>query len=733
MLKGREGVMTGIWVSAVFMLMSDGVDVSLIVRGRTEGVGLPAAVVWRCLAGTEIISSAKVETDSDGGAELSLPADPSGCSVWAAAPGFGLGKADVGVSQPKREVRLELGPEAGIRLRAAEEMDKSPVRQGLKWRFLWQSGDEGPEVELPSELLHCEVDEFGNWTILGLPTDPLGRFSMELGGRMWATERIPGVVLDRPGVRDLGVLFLARRVSLCGQVMGLEEGEIGAVQFRSSHGTLVRRPTSPDGGFCLDGVPAGRPVKLWAVASGPRESAVTEVVPPAGSVVLTVPAARFLRGAVRDASSGQPVTAFEITLRPRDALEGGVSATFFHRSKVENEAGTFSLHLPADPVPTLLPLILVVAAPGRPEVRIDFADLPWEEEVFVEVREFRTLEGRVERVSDGVPLPGARVSVQCGPEAVKTSAVTRADGSFLLTAVSPEECALATSYPGYVTDRLAVADGDGPMDVGTIRLVPGLRLGGEVRSAGDHRPLPGVRVTATADWDRTWVTESDAKGRFVFRELPGARFHVMAEKEGFRQSGMEVDLRTDGHAEIALSMQGGVLLEGVVHGLPGGGDSAVLHFFGEAGEILETSTGHGGRFSVSGAPTGPVRFAVRHHTLRDLCVGAFVVAAGAHSWREEIDCESRGFIVDGVLMGAGGLPEGGAILSLLPKSGVGRSATAQTDGSGRFEFRDVVQGSYQVVVVVPGVQRMILWQGELLRRSSLLLSNPGSGDEPPRS
>lgn len=712
-----------IWLMVISALLSPdgGGPVSLTVLGDSEVPGISAAVVWQCWDDAEVKHSGRLKTDDSGGAEISLPGAIIECSIWAVAPGLGLGRAEVRSSWAAQEVLLRLGPEAGIRIRTVDGIDESPVRQDLDWTFTWRSGEDSAEVALPTELLAIEADEKGFWTVRGLPVDPHGRLSVKFGGDGWSTEHILELVLDRPGVHDLGVRPLARQSSLCGRVAGLEEGEAAAVLFRSAQGTVIRRPTLPDGSFCLDGMPAGRPVGIWAVAPGPRESALVEVVPPGANVVLAVPPARVLRGVVRDANTWEPVTRFEIVLQIRVPQGADASPMVIHRSQIENEEGSFSFPLPPDQVLAFVPLILVVSATGRPKTGIELEDLRPEEEVVVELGEYRELTGRVERIGDGTALPGAAVAVRCGLGNEGDLAEVNLDGFFLLKGVPPEACILEASHPGYVTERLSVADGDESMDVGAIQLTQGQELQGQARSANDGRPVPGVLVAAIAGSERRWVTETNADGRFSLKDLPGERMLVTAEKEGFRRSATEVDLRSPGHGEIAFTLEKGVVLQGHVHGLGDGGSNASVHFFGETGEMIETLTAHGGRFSVSGVPTGSVRFAVRHYSLQNLCTGSFVVAPGASVWSEDLECESTGFSVDGVLTDPGGVPVGGAILQLIPSRGGGRSALDQTDANGRFEFRDVAPGTYEVVLVVPGERRSTIWQGDLLRQSSLRL------------
>ena len=314
--------------------------------------------------------------------------------------------------------------------------------------------------------------------------------------------------------------------------------------------------------------------------------------------------------------------------------------------------------------------------------RIDVGDLP--------LLSGGGLSGRVTDAS-GSPLPRAAVLLQPAfghplerwndRSELLRPASTDVAGFYEFSNLMPGAYRVTANAPGMQDGTLreaALVEDGRDVEVGPIRLAPGLELTGRV-VAPDDAPVPAARVRVRGSSSGTPLDRriaADANGRFRLEHLPPGALTLEASAFGFSTAtGVVVDAATS-REEVVLRLGSGLFVRGVV---------------------VDAATGAPlGRYAASLRALGPAELATSDATarllrrriaaLRDRSRPAGDPAARANDESVALELEARLQALD-----AG--PGAGA-----PRRASAATAPLADHPNGTFEFAGLDEGSYVVEV-----------------------------------
>ncbi|MEU3713405.1 MFS transporter [Streptomyces catenulae] len=162
------------------------------------------------------------------------------------------------------------------------------------------------------------------------------------------------------------------------------------------------------------------------------------------------------------------------------------------------------------------------------------------------------LSGEVVADLDSAPLPGALVVATDVRGEVVASGVAGADGGFAFGELAQGGYTLAVSAEGHRPAALPVEVASGGRNHYEVRLTPGARIRGTVRSA-HHGPLGDARVTLldpAGNVVGTATTGGD--GAYVFTDLDQGTYTVIAS--GYPPVATPLRVDTDGHTELDIDL-----------------------------------------------------------------------------------------------------------------------------------------------------------------------------------
>ncbi|MFF9482004.1 MFS transporter [Streptomyces sp. NPDC014733] len=162
------------------------------------------------------------------------------------------------------------------------------------------------------------------------------------------------------------------------------------------------------------------------------------------------------------------------------------------------------------------------------------------------------LSGAVVADLDSAPLPGALVVATDVRGEVVASGIAGADGGFAFGELAQGGYTLAVSAEGHRPAALPVEVTAGGRNRYEIRLTPGARIRGTVRSA-HHGPLGDARVTLldpAGNVVGTATTGGD--GAYVFTDLGQGSYTVIAS--GYPPVATPLRVDTDGHTELDIDL-----------------------------------------------------------------------------------------------------------------------------------------------------------------------------------
>ncbi len=232
----------------------------------------------------------------------------------------------------------------------------------------------------------------------------------------------------------------------------------------------------------------------------------------------------------------------------RELVEAGHGAAPVVAQAVTSADGTFLLeNLPEGQVS--LWAIGDLHATLTREVRTDAQDV----QLVLETGRF--LQGRV--ISEAAtPLSGARLTLFHQDHARFFAAQAGADGRFAFGPLPPGDYTVVASHEGLLTDSLqdVVSQNLDPMV-----LHPPRRISGRVLA--QNTPVAGAEVHVTYT---SYVTVTDAEGRFSFEPLSPGEYEVRAEHEGEHGFATATLAEERGDAETTVQLGTLVYIEGSV-------------------------------------------------------------------------------------------------------------------------------------------------------------------------
>jgi len=440
-----------------------------------------------------------------------------------------------------------------------------------------------------------------------------------------------------------------------------------------------RATSAADGSFFISGVASGHAYRLHAEANSYGPGTTTIPAAPAGStrepvrVVLT--RGQLVQGTITD-THGTPIAGAAVALLPVAATEGGGYSQNIaaRRTSTTDARGVFDF---------------TGTPPGRHELTASHPEHVSVRAMAIEVpagegtKDVGTLTLDVGLAIEGVvrdfrrrPVGGAQVKVHQNDidhrrphEPEIRTAVTEADGTFLIAGLRAEPADLVVEADGYERFEMAAVR---PQAGGLIevQLGEGARLVGRVLDS-DGEGVANAYISLALDRNpvlsRTaWSTaltrheaRTDGNGRFQFEALGAGPWAVGVAGEQLAEDAGVIRLRPGEEREIELRLRVQGRLAGVVtdpYGEPVAGAEVLVQPLDAAGHVTSTHQGArtdaGGGYQAYRAPTGRARIVARHPDYRD-GVAEVVIERGTN----EVDLKLQpGWEISGTVSTATGAP-----------------------------------------------------------------------------
>ncbi len=484
-------------------------------------------------------------------------------------------------------------------------------------------------------------------------------------------------------------------------------------------------PTGPDGAFFLDGLKAGEAYDLTLLGGTGMSPGRRGVVAPSGDVEIVVAGTGRISGRALDASTGRPLTEFQVAYEP-GRTGGGAVFRFANRAAgrrltgigepapVKSEDGTFLL----EDVPAGTWSVVVTAKEYQParagSVLVEEGGTA--KDVEVKVSRGAALKGHVTDATTGRPVPNVSISHEDagaagGPmrianmEAGDAEITTDVDGRFEIGALGAGRVHLTARHPDYAdtSDTVEVKEAGSAVD---LKMTAGGALAGTVAS-DTGQPLPGADVALAAAGDAGFGlgmlggqnTTTDASGRFRFEHLGAGRYSVTAQLRSRSSAPLTVVLQAGQSNEtLSLAIAAGSTVRGTVSGVPDSWKNGMtVTANGPDGFFASTRTAADGRFEFVGVPAGAV-------SLR-ATAGDF--AGSSRSVLKQVTVDDSqpvletelvfepGYSLSGRVTRAGEPVVNATVVANL-QGGGGRQAATHSDDGGAYRLEGLTGGTYQV-------------------------------------
>jgi protocatechuate 3,4-dioxygenase beta subunit len=540
----------------------------------------------------------------------------------------------------------------------------------------------------------CLTANDGTLTVRVVPA----KYDIMVGGAGIVLKRVAGQNVDaRSGPLTITV---ERGVDVSGRVTYSDGKPITApvgVTMDSS-GMAVTEMTDDAGAFTLHGVPKGKVTLRAQVAQGTRFGGGSkEVTAPATNVVLTIPRGGHISGHVVDASSGGPITDFEVgTFR-------SMAVPFAASNTVHADDGSFTLN-------DVMPGRVEVVASADGYVRgtangIDVAEGQSIENVEVRLDRAARVKGRVTS-TDGQPLAGVSVSVadrpvqRPGPRSDR--ATTDGDGLYELSTVPPGDRNISFNKDGFVAVTKSVAAAAGKESSLDATLDTGREVTGRVI---DESGQPVAAADVRVEGDSVRPVQTDTDGSFKMAGLRDGKFRIIAHKNGYVEGRQDID--TAAQSNVTLTLGRGATVSGRITGLSAEElGNAFISFFG-GGAYGDSRPDSAGNFTLNGVRDGNVTVQAN--------VGG---PSGGRTSRKTIEVVNgtapdveiaftAGFTVRGRVNGHGQATSDFRVTFAPTDPSMPPGGNGQVDGDGNYTVSGLGAGDYRVMVYAPAMAGLV--------------------------
>lgn len=354
-------------------------------------------------------------------------------------------------------------------------------------------------------------------------------------------------------------------------------------------------------------------------------------------------------------------------------------------TRVARPAGALPLDAPPVATPGLeAPPPL---AEGGLEVRVDFQRAP------VAGAAVRLYLHRA--IEPGTGRPGWRLVSTATADAAGLVRLPADPGAYLVSARAPGLAPALQEVIRPAGERVTRVD---------LSLSAPLALEGLTVERGSAEPVPATALVLSREPDRRAprgdlpteeraFTSSDGRGRFVLAGLAPGRYTLEAEAAGharLRLAGVAVPRA--GSLQVELSAAG--LVDGFVLDAAGHPAEGAEVAFTGGDQVLVVTSGPSGGFAAE-VPPRSYRLSARRGEAAAALPAPIVVAAGQAVRGVQLRLGAPATL-QGLVVTSGGAPVPGATVGLSPAGEGGELARAVAGADGRFAFRGLAAGAYDL-------------------------------------
>ena len=656
-------------------------------------------------------------TAGDGRWRFRLAAGPA-YELRASHDAYAPAEVTVAAGRSESDLAIVLRRGAALIGEVVDRDRRQPVA-GARVRVFAAPADQPTQIEIVSGERVSDFEALsaadGSFVIAHLPAQ---RFDLEVRAAGFAPLALPGITLPAEEGRDLdlGTLKLAPGAVIEGWVTDTDGHPIESAQISldplgdpgaGRRAVTIRGAGPPaavtdrQGYFQLGDLAAGARVNLTVGHPDYLDARLAAIEPPTTEPLQVVlHRGAHLSGIVVDASGG-PIAGAQLMAKSQVTSPDGASVSAIGTGGQSGDDGRFT-------VPNLAP------GPFRLDVRaVGF--LPWQaSETAVEGEELgplrielergTTVEGRVVD-GDGLPVPGARVSVRSTASAAETSmsgTLTDADGHYRQESAPTGDAEITAWHPsqGRAERKVQLASGANHVDLTLSRLGS---VSGRVLGPGGE-PVAGAMVRGQHDHggDVPFMASagSDEDGTFLLYLGPG-EVRLSAFAPGYAETTYPevLTLADRPITGIEIRLQAGGEIVGRLLGIERERLATVSVQAGPSrgGRVVPGTVDYQGNYRIGGISPGEWRVSASTASGGGAS-GRVVMEEGSRQVRLDLDLTGGVTLTGQVLLN--GAPLAGVWASLEDEDGSG-GGTGRTTFDGRFRFSGIQPGSY-VLQLSPG-------------------------------
>lgn len=665
------------------------------------------------VCGRHVRSARSADTEPEAAEDPSLRVElvTEACDLWAGAAGRGFAWSGDASGGP---IELRLPVPAVLTIQPVDALRGEALPEApLDWRFEWRPRPDAEWRQVPTQALSPSRTGHGMVEVAGLAP---GWYRLGLTSDAWASPNIAPFELEA-GERSQRTVSLQALARLCGFVV-TPDGDVAktAVRWwrtdRKGEGAVK---VQSDGGFCVDGLPAGVRVGMTALRRA-IESPPVYATAPASGVAVELPLGPMVRGRVElDDEPPAPGTV-EIGLFTEKPPLGDLTLPPLVRRRVEDPEGRFEIEVMAS-----LRYRLVFSGEGFAPavVAVDGNDPP--QDLIVELGPGTVIEAFVQAEATGEPVEGATVVVQCRNQdtwTVRRDTLSDEEGEARLPEVPPGDCRVVARHADYAPAEKEVSIGDADVEVPlTLSLGRQAVIIGRVVDATGDRPVPGASVTVqeldVSAPARRARTADD--GSFRVGGLAAVLHRVEVRHATAGVAKELITAHQDERPPAILRLTSTAAISGEIRGPQGPAVGARVLVMAVAGQRFRGRTAVDGSFRFAEVPTGRIDVDVSLTGTEPWCQESFEVVAGEPN-HFLIECRPAGFEVR--VIDPAKRPRGGSLLLIAADGSM--YSPSRRDGEA-VVYVGVRAGDYELVAILPP-QRRVLWRGRLVQADEIVLS-----------